>query len=73
MSMLSSILWRQNLIMGFVCKGFCDDFRGEKIPNGSKYEYGQKRCTFCGIFMTVDSCRCPCCSSILRTKARSKR
>ncbi len=59
--------------MGFVCKGFCDDFKGEKIPNGSKYGYGQKRCSLCGIFMTVDGVRCPCCSSLLRTKARSKR
>ena len=59
--------------MVYVCKGECDSLKGEKIPNGSKYEYGQKRCTLCGIFMTVSGFRCPCCSVLLRTKSRNKR
>lgn len=59
--------------MVYVCKGVCDGLKGEKIPNGSKYEYGQKRCTLCGIFMTVSGFRCPCCSVILRTKSRGRK
>jgi len=59
--------------MGSICKGICDDFKGEKIVNGLKYEYGQKRCSLCGIFMTIQGIRCPCCSTILRTKSRNKR
>jgi len=37
-----------------------------------KYQEGQKRCSFCGIFMECDGVRCPCCNMILRTKARNK-
>lgn len=59
--------------MGYSCKGVCDDFKGEKIPNGSKYEFGQKRCTLCSIFLNVPGVRCPCCSVLLRTKPRGKR
>jgi len=59
--------------MGYCCKGVCEDFKGEKIPNGSKYEYGQKRCSLCSIFLTVQGVRCPCCSAMLRTKSRNKR
>ena len=56
-----------------ICKGVCENFREEKIANGSKYKFGQKRCSFCGIFMLVQGIRCPCCSAILRTKSRNKR
>ncbi len=59
--------------MGYSCKGVCEEFKGDKIPNGSKYEYGQKRCTLCSIFLSVSGIRCPCCSVLLRTKPRSKR
>ena len=59
--------------MGCICKGVCDDFRGRRIANGPKYEFGQKRCSLCGIFMAVHGIRCPCCSTILRTKSRNKR
>ena len=59
--------------MGCVCKGFCDDFKSKKIANGSKYQLGQKRCSLCSVFMTVQGFRCPCCSTRLRTKSRNKR
>jgi len=59
--------------MVYICKGVCDNLKGEKIPNGSKYGDGQKRCTLCGIFMTVSGFRCPCCSVLLRTKSRGKK
>lgn len=59
--------------MGYSCKGVCEEFKGDRIPNGSKYEYGQKRCTLCSIFLSVSGVRCPCCSVLLRTKPRGKR
>ncbi|QDI89511.1 hypothetical protein Nisw_08235 [Candidatus Nitrosopumilus sp. SW] len=59
--------------MGFSCKGVCEDFRGESIPNGSRYNYGQKRCSLCSLFLTVPSVRCPCCGAVLRTNPRGKR
>ena len=60
-------------MMGFSCKGVCDVFKGDKIPNGSKYSQGQKRCSLCSIFLIVQSTRCPCCSTVLRTNPRGKR
>lgn len=37
-----------------------------------KYQEGQKRCSFCGIFIDCEQVRCPCCHTILRTKARNR-
>ena len=59
--------------MGFCCKGFCIDFKAKRAPNGSRYEYGQKRCSLCSIFLSIQGARCPCCGAILRTKSRNKR
>jgi len=59
--------------MVYICKGVCNSMKGEKVTNGSKYEYGQKRCTMCGIFMAISGFRCPCCSALLRTKSRNKK
>jgi hypothetical protein len=47
--------------------------KAESIPNKFRYETGQKRCTFCGIFLAVDDTRCICCKAVLRTKARCKK
>jgi len=57
--------------MMYIYKGVCDSMKGEKVANGSKYEYGQKRCTMCGIFMAISDFRC--CSALLRTKSRNKK
>jgi len=43
------------------------------VPNKIRYEIGQKRCTFCGIFLSVDDTRCICCKAVLRTKPRGKK
>lgn len=59
--------------MGYSCKGICDNFKGKRILNGSRYEYGQKRCSLCCLFLTIQSSRCPCCSALLRTKSRNKK
>ncbi len=57
--------------MGQVCKGICDRYTGEKIPNGLKYSSGYKRCTYCSLFIQTTEIRCPCCSVKLRTKSRN--
>ena len=59
--------------MGYSCKGICEEYRGEKVPNGSRYETGQKRCSMCSMFLTIAKLRCPCCGAILRTKSRTKK
>ncbi|QMU55297.1 MAG: hypothetical protein GKS07_10615 [Nitrosopumilus sp.] len=59
--------------MVYVCKGVCNGIKGEKIPSGSRYWYGQKRCSMCSVFITVSGVRCPCCSALLRTKSRSRK
>jgi len=48
-------------------------YKAEPVPNKIRYEIGQKRCTFCGIFLEVDEARCICCKAVLRTKARGKK
>jgi len=40
---------------------------------GLKYSSGVKRCTECQVFMDVDSTRCPCCNTKLRTRSRNKK
>jgi len=57
--------------MGTSCKGICIQFKGEKAPNGVKYSLGHKRCSYCQLFMQTNTIRCPCCSTILRTKPRN--
>lgn len=59
--------------MSYSCKGICGRFKGESIPNGSRYEFGQKRCTLCSIFLHVPQIRCPCCNAKLRTNPRNKK
>ena len=59
--------------MGASCKGICLHIDTERIPNGRKYEYGLKRCSWCDIWIDTDDVRCPCCKMILRTKSRNKK
>ena len=71
MSMLSSFAYEEERLMARSCRGVCCQFEGKSVRNGLRYSLGQKRCTFCGLFMDTESIRCPCCSAILRTKSRS--
>jgi len=48
-------------------------YRADAVSNKIRYEIGQKRCTFCGIFLSIDETRCICCKAVLRTKPRSKK
>lgn len=59
--------------MGYCCKGICEEFKGKKVPNGTRYEIGQKRCSMCSMYLTISTLRCPCCGAILRTKSRTKK
>lgn len=58
--------------MGRLCKGYCEDYTCQKIPNGQKYQHC-KRCTYCGVFLKTVEVRCPCCGAILRTKPRTRK
>ena len=59
--------------MGRTCRGICLFHKAEPIPNKIRYEMGQKRCTFCGLFLTTEKTRCLCCRAVLRTRARGKK
>ncbi|MEX0861992.1 hypothetical protein [Nitrosopumilus sp.] len=58
--------------MAATCKGICQTFKSIGTSMKLKYQEGQKRCTFCGIFMDFEGDRCPCCRITLRTKARNR-
>jgi len=59
--------------MARTCRGICQMHRADAAPNKIRYEIGQKRCTFCGIFLSVGDTRCICCKAVLRTKPRGKK
>ena len=59
--------------MGRTCRGICIMHKAKPVPNRIRYEVGHKRCTFCGIFLSIKDTRCICCKAVLRTKARSKK
>lgn len=58
--------------MAASCKGMCDEYKSQGITMKEKYQYGQKRCTYCSLFLTCKGPRCPCCKTILRTKPRGR-
>lgn len=52
------------------CKDQCTNFRATRCSNGFRYTLGQKRCSYCSIYVNVDGFNCPCCGGRLRTKPR---
>ncbi len=60
-------------LMGRTCRGICLMHKAKPVPNRIRYGIGQKRCTFCGIFLSINDTRCICCKAVLRTKPRSKK
>ena len=68
-SLLISMRWQ---LLGRTCRGICQMHEAKSMSNGLRYESGQKRCTFCGVFFLIDDNRCPCCKVILRSKPRAK-
>jgi len=59
--------------MSTMCKGSCAQFKSESHSPANKYQMNVKWCSRCSLFMEVDSLRCPCCNSMLRTKSRHKK
>ncbi|EGG42295.1 hypothetical protein Nlim_0943 [Candidatus Nitrosarchaeum limnium SFB1] len=59
--------------MGKTCREICVDSKGIPMSNSKRYENGQKRCTFCGLFLETSEVRCSCCKGMLRTKSRGKK
>ncbi len=57
------------------CKGFCAKYMTSKLlhKNSGRYESGQKRCSFCEIYIIWDKIHCPCCGHVLRSKPRISR
>ena len=55
------------------CLGICSEYKVKTLrPKGNgRYETGQKRCSFCDIFIEWDGDRCPCCNCFLRKKPRN--
>ena len=54
------------------CKEICSNHAVKKLRpgHGGRYESGQKRCSFCDIYIIWDGRNCPCCGTALRTKPR---
>lgn len=57
--------------MGQSCKGICERYKANTVLNGLRYKLGQKRCSYCEIFIEWKGFRCPCCGTILRLGTRS--
>ena len=57
--------------MGQMCKGVCIRYKGPRIQISKRYESGQKRCSYCDLFILTEAIRCPCCGVTLRTKPRT--
>jgi hypothetical protein len=55
------------------CKGICENYKATKPYNSIRYKIGHKRCNLCALFVKWDGVRCPCCSSVLRTRSKGSR
>ena len=56
-----------------ICKGICEQKKAFSMPNNLRYKSGQKRCGRCNCYFYTEDNNCPCCTTKLRTKPRSKR
>ena len=52
--------------------GICQMHEAKRTSNGLRYEVGQKRCTFCGIFISSSDARCPCCKQSCEQNQEAK-
>jgi hypothetical protein len=50
------------------CRGTCAQYKSK-----ARYSETSKRCQVCDLFVNWSGARCPCCSFILRSKARNPR
>ncbi len=53
-----------------VCNDVCLKYKANRPKDIGRYESGQKRCSYCGIFMTYDGLNCPCCATRLQYNGR---
>jgi len=54
------------------CKGNCNKYEAPPVAF-NRYSIGQKRCSVCDIFLIWEGSYCPCCGTMLRLNARSRR
>lgn len=54
------------------CHGICRQYAESGRINGRLYP-GRKRCGSCEVYLKWDGKFCPCCSTPMRSKPRSKK
>lgn len=56
------------------CCGICVRYKAKKPAEKtvSRYEAGQKYCSYCEMVMEVEGLRCPCCRKQLKTRSKNK-
>jgi len=58
--------------MAATCRVICIHSKGITMSNEERYKNGQKRFTYCNLFLETSDVRCPCCKIMLRTKSRNR-
>jgi len=53
--------------MGSACLGICNGY--ETTYSSGAYSRGFKYCARCGLFIQVQTIKCPCCNGFLRAKS----
>jgi len=51
------------------CSSYCDRFK-TTVSQRMRYTSDRKHCTPCAVWVPSEHFRCPCCSTMLRTKKR---
>ena len=56
------------------CCGVCIRYKVKKhaVIEVSRYDDGQKYCSYCEIFMRAERLRCPCCNKQMKTRSKNK-
>ena len=63
-------MWGTLLLVRY-CHGLCDREESATIVVGKDiYREGVKRCKMCDKYMKLDSIRCPCCNSQMKSSSR---
>ena len=60
-------------VMVLQCRSICEMYKAEPVANSLRYEYGQRWCSNCCMFLISKTNRCPCCNAMLRKKQKSKK
>jgi len=59
--------------MAQICTGLCERLKSISVRNSLRYSTGQKRCSLCAHYFYTKNPRCPCCTTRLRVRPRSKK